>query len=339
MPNTPIVWNSLDPSIASIPSAASGTALAGSTRGIARIVAQLLTGPHDQVTLERAAAADNHRAAVRLRSDRPRGEHAREPARRVRRRERRAWSGRRDRDVRRHERRRFRGQCDRRDERRRPSHRSTGGSATRSGTQTVTASVGTLAGSPVTYTETARSIAPTKLTVTAQPANATSRCDARKPVTIVAQTASGRHGKRVHRRGDAHARGRHVGRHARRHDDGERGRRRRDLLESHGQPERNGLHAGRVEHRAHGCDDEPVRHRGRCGEQARVHVPARIEHRRSDHRQPGNGDCRGTSWATSSRASPAAYRSGLRRIQAPRRSAERRARTPSPALRRSARSR
>src|ERR1035437_1377211 len=49
--NTPIVWNSLDPSIASIPSAASGTVLAGSTRGTARIVAQLLTGPTDQVTL------------------------------------------------------------------------------------------------------------------------------------------------------------------------------------------------------------------------------------------------------------------------------------------------
>ena len=51
VPNTPIIWNSLDPSIASVPSAASGTAVAGITRGTARIVAQLLTGPADQVTL------------------------------------------------------------------------------------------------------------------------------------------------------------------------------------------------------------------------------------------------------------------------------------------------
>ena len=51
VPNTPIVWNTLDPAIASIPSAAAGTALAGSVRGDARIVAQLLTGPSDQVTL------------------------------------------------------------------------------------------------------------------------------------------------------------------------------------------------------------------------------------------------------------------------------------------------
>lgn len=51
VPNTPIIWNSLDPGIASMASAASGTAIAGSSRGTARIVAQLLTGPTDQVTL------------------------------------------------------------------------------------------------------------------------------------------------------------------------------------------------------------------------------------------------------------------------------------------------
>ncbi len=51
IPGTPIVWNTLDPSIASVPSAASGTVVAGTTRGTARIVAQLLNGPTDQVTL------------------------------------------------------------------------------------------------------------------------------------------------------------------------------------------------------------------------------------------------------------------------------------------------
>jgi Bacterial Ig-like domain (group 1) len=49
--NTPIVWNSLDPSIASMQSAAAGVVVAQNARGTARIVAQLLTGPTDQVTL------------------------------------------------------------------------------------------------------------------------------------------------------------------------------------------------------------------------------------------------------------------------------------------------
>lgn len=47
---TPIVWSSLDPS-ATIPNAAAGAGTAGSTRGTARIVAQLLTGPADTARL------------------------------------------------------------------------------------------------------------------------------------------------------------------------------------------------------------------------------------------------------------------------------------------------
>lgn len=47
---TPIVWSSLDPS-ATVPNAAAGAGTAGSTRGTARIVAQLLTGPADTARL------------------------------------------------------------------------------------------------------------------------------------------------------------------------------------------------------------------------------------------------------------------------------------------------
>jgi len=47
---TPIVWSSLDPS-ATIPDAAAGAGTAGSARGTARIVAQLLTGPADTARL------------------------------------------------------------------------------------------------------------------------------------------------------------------------------------------------------------------------------------------------------------------------------------------------
>ncbi len=49
--NTPIIWNSLDPSIAAITSAAAGGGVAQNLRGTARIVAQLLTGPADTVRL------------------------------------------------------------------------------------------------------------------------------------------------------------------------------------------------------------------------------------------------------------------------------------------------
>ncbi|HUX32583.1 MAG TPA: hypothetical protein VMV51_01820 [Gemmatimonadaceae bacterium] len=47
---TPIVWSSLDPS-ATIPNAAAGVGTTGSTRGTARIVARLLTGPADTARL------------------------------------------------------------------------------------------------------------------------------------------------------------------------------------------------------------------------------------------------------------------------------------------------
>jgi hypothetical protein len=46
---TPVVWNSLDPSIATITSAIAGAGIAQNARGTARIVAQLLTGPADTV--------------------------------------------------------------------------------------------------------------------------------------------------------------------------------------------------------------------------------------------------------------------------------------------------
>lgn len=46
---TPIIWNSLDPAIATITSAAAGAGVAGNARGTARIVAQLFSGPSDTV--------------------------------------------------------------------------------------------------------------------------------------------------------------------------------------------------------------------------------------------------------------------------------------------------
>jgi hypothetical protein len=45
----PIIWNSLDPSIATIASAAAGSGSAGSTRGTAHIIAQLFSGAADTV--------------------------------------------------------------------------------------------------------------------------------------------------------------------------------------------------------------------------------------------------------------------------------------------------
>jgi len=189
IPNTPIVWNTLDPSIASIPSAASGTALAGSVRGTARIVAQLLTGPIDQVTLNVlplpttialqsgsgqsglvGGTLANPLVALVTASDGlgvggvtvtfavTSGGGSVGSATAV------------TNDA--------------------GLAQSTWRLGNTAGTQTVTASAGTLAGSPVTYTATARSLAPTKLTVTAQPANATAGASL-AAVTIVAQTVSG----------------------------------------------------------------------------------------------------------------------------------------------------
>ena len=51
IPNTPIVWTSLDPTIASVTAMTAGAGVAGLQRGGARIVAQLLTGPADTVML------------------------------------------------------------------------------------------------------------------------------------------------------------------------------------------------------------------------------------------------------------------------------------------------
>jgi hypothetical protein len=51
IPGTPVIWNSLDPAIATVTSAAAGTGVAQNQRGTARIVAQLLTGPADTVVL------------------------------------------------------------------------------------------------------------------------------------------------------------------------------------------------------------------------------------------------------------------------------------------------
>lgn len=47
LPNTPIVWASLDPNLAVLSSSLGGAGQALATRGTARIVAQLLTGPSD----------------------------------------------------------------------------------------------------------------------------------------------------------------------------------------------------------------------------------------------------------------------------------------------------
>lgn len=48
---TPVVWSSLDPTVANVTSAGAGTGTAFGARGTARIVAQLLTGPADTVQL------------------------------------------------------------------------------------------------------------------------------------------------------------------------------------------------------------------------------------------------------------------------------------------------
>lgn len=51
LPNTPIVWTSLDPAVATIASSGAGAGATLAARGPARITAQLLTGPADTVTL------------------------------------------------------------------------------------------------------------------------------------------------------------------------------------------------------------------------------------------------------------------------------------------------
>ena len=51
LPGTPIIWNTLDPSLATVTSPAAGSGVVGNTRGTARIQAQLLTGATDQVTV------------------------------------------------------------------------------------------------------------------------------------------------------------------------------------------------------------------------------------------------------------------------------------------------
>ncbi len=189
IPNTPIVWNTLDPSIASIPSAASGTAIAGSVRGTARIVAQLLTGPIDQVTLNVlplpttialqsgsgqsglvGSTLANPLVAFVTASDGlgvggvtvtfavTSGGGSVGSATAVT-----TDAG---------------------------LAQSTWQLGSTVGTQTVSASAGTLAGSPLTYTATARSLAAAKLAVTAQPGNATAGAKL-TPVTIAAQTAAG----------------------------------------------------------------------------------------------------------------------------------------------------
>jgi hypothetical protein len=51
LPGAPIIWNTLDPSLATVTSPAAGSGVVGNTRGVARIQAQLLTGATDQVTI------------------------------------------------------------------------------------------------------------------------------------------------------------------------------------------------------------------------------------------------------------------------------------------------
>ena len=189
VPNTPVVWNSLDPSIATIPSAASGVAAAGNTRGTARIVAQLLTGPTDQVTLTvlplptgiAASSGSGQSALVGATLPNPLvalvtaadglGVGGVTVTFAV----------------------------------------ASGGGSVGSttavtndaglaqttwklgnvvGAQTVTATSGTLAGSPVTFSATARSLVATKLAIAAQPGNAIAGAVI-GPVTVVAQTATG----------------------------------------------------------------------------------------------------------------------------------------------------
>jgi hypothetical protein len=189
IPGTPVVWNTLDPSIAAVPSAASGTVIAGSTRGTARIVAQLLTGPTDQVPLTVVPLATAIVASSGSGQSGLAGTTLANPlvafvtaadglgvggvtvtfavasgggsvgsATAI--------------------------------------TNSTGlaqttwklGSAT--GTQTVTASAGSLSGSPVTFSATARSAAATKLEVTGQPATVAAGATI-ATVTVLAETATG----------------------------------------------------------------------------------------------------------------------------------------------------
>ena len=189
VPNTPIVWNSLDPAIASIPSAAAGVANAGNTRGTARIVAQLLTGPTDQVTLNvlplptsiAASSGSGQSALVGATLPNPLvavvtaadglGVAGVTVTFAV------ATGG---------------------------GSIGTASAVTNAaglaqttwklgssvGTQTVTATAGSLSGSPVTFSATARSLAATKLSVTAQPATTAAGTNI-APVTIVALTAAG----------------------------------------------------------------------------------------------------------------------------------------------------
>ncbi|HEV8411471.1 MAG TPA: hypothetical protein VGQ30_13245, partial [Gemmatimonadaceae bacterium] len=51
LPNAPIIWNSLDPAIASVNSPAAGVVTAHDVRGTARIIAQLFSGGADTATL------------------------------------------------------------------------------------------------------------------------------------------------------------------------------------------------------------------------------------------------------------------------------------------------
>ncbi len=51
IPGTPIGWSSVDPSLADVPDETVGEVNAGSARGVARIVATLLTGPADTVSI------------------------------------------------------------------------------------------------------------------------------------------------------------------------------------------------------------------------------------------------------------------------------------------------
>jgi Tol biopolymer transport system component len=56
IPNTPVGWRSLDPAVAAVPAPEAGTVV-GVTPGSARIVAQLLTGPADTVSVTVTASA------------------------------------------------------------------------------------------------------------------------------------------------------------------------------------------------------------------------------------------------------------------------------------------
>ena len=59
LPGTPIIWTSLEPAIAAITTPGSGSGTAQSVRGTARILAQLLTGPRDTVTVQVLLRARN----------------------------------------------------------------------------------------------------------------------------------------------------------------------------------------------------------------------------------------------------------------------------------------